>query len=325
MNENMNILFLNKFNDYWEQKLVELKTEFPDAEFSSSYDPDQRPELLKKADAVICGRLSKEEIENSPNLKLIIVHYTGLNNFPLDLIKQKGIMLANTHAQAHVVAEHAVALAFALLGRIIDFHDDLKRGFWNRSLEKDDMWTSLYNKRIGIIGFGHIGKNIASLLKPFNCYITGFKKNINMNDFEPANEISNDLSYVIEKSDVIFIALPSGDSTKLIVSKELLMKMNGKYLINVGRGDTIDEEGLYESLKHGILAGAALDVWFNYPGKKEGPVMPANKPFWELPNVVFSPHKSSHVESAIKAMIDDTFENIRSYLNSGKPKNIVNY
>ena len=154
-------------------------------------------------------------------------------------------------------------------------------------------------------------------------FFTGFKKNSVDGSSEPANEVSTDLNYVIENSDVLFIALPSSESTKKIISKELLMKMHGKYLINVGRGDTVDEEGLYESLKQGILAGAGLDVWFNYPGKQEGPVLPASKPFWELPNVVFSPHKSSHVQEAINAMIDDTFENVRSYIKTGSPKNLV--
>jgi phosphoglycerate dehydrogenase-like enzyme len=321
----MNILFLNKFNDYWKEKYRKLKEEFPEVRLTAAYEPNERSEALNSADAVICGRLSKEEIENSSNLKVIIVHFTGYNNFPVDIIKQKGIILANTHAQAHVVAEHAVALALTLLGRIIEFHDDLKQGIWNRSIENDDMWTSLYNKRVGILGFGHIGRNIGRLLKPFNCYIMGFKKSVVNKDIEPADEISNDLNYVIDKSDVLLIALPSSEQTKNIISKELLMKMHGKYLINVGRGDTVDEEGLYESLKQGILAGAALDVWFNYPGKKEGPVMPAAKPFWELPNVVFSPHKSSHVEEAIKAMIDDTFENVRSYILNGIPKNIIKF
>ena len=101
------------------------------------------------------------------------------------------------------------------------------------------------------------------------------------------------------------------------------MNMKGKFLINVGRGKTVNEDGLYESLKNGILAGAALDVWFNYPGKSDEPVLPANKPFWELPNVVFSPHKSSSVEEAVKAMTDDTFENVRLYIKTGKPGNIV--
>src|SRR3989304_5218447 len=134
----MNILFLNLFNDYWKEKFRNIKNEFPNVNFIASYEPEERPEALKKADVVICGRLTKEEIENSPNLKVIIVHFTGINNFPIDFIKQKGIILANTHAQAHVVAEHALALALTLMGKIIDFHDDLKKGIWNRSIESDD-------------------------------------------------------------------------------------------------------------------------------------------------------------------------------------------
>ncbi|HEY3250649.1 MAG TPA: NAD(P)-dependent oxidoreductase, partial [Ignavibacteria bacterium] len=206
---------------------------------------------------------------------------------------------------------------------ITQFHDDLKKGFWNRSIEEKDMWTSLYNKNVGIIGYGHIGKNIAKLLKPFNCHIIGFKKTIKESSDNLFNEVTTDLSYAIDQSQILFITLPSNESTKEIISKELLTKMNGKYIINVGRGDTVNEEGLYEALKGGILAGAALDVWFNYPGKNEEPVLPAYKPFWELPNVIFSPHKSSHVEEAVKAMIDDTFDNIRMYLKTGKPGNIV--
>lgn len=320
----MNILFLNIFNDRWKDKLKKIKLEFPDVTFTATYDPKERPGALKTADAVVCGRLSKEEIENSPSLKVIFVHFTGINNFPPDIIKQRGIILSNTHANAPVVAEHAVALAMTLLGRIIEFHEDLKKGIWNRSIESDDMWISMYGKRIGIIGYGRIGQNIARLLKPFGCRITGFKRNTENVKDEFADEISADLNYTINNNDIIFVTLPSHGSTKGIISRELLMNMKGKYFINVGRGDTVDEDGLYDSLKNGILSGAGLDVWFKYPGKSEDPVLPANKPFWELPNVVFSPHKSSHVRKAVDAMIDDTFENIRSYLKTGKPNNIVN-
>lgn len=319
----MNILFLNEFNDRWKKNLKQLKNDFPGVTFTATYDPAERPKALWLADAVVAGRLSYEEIENSPNLKVIFVHFTGFNNFPPDIIKQRKIILSNTHANAPVVAEHAVALAMTLLGRVIEFHEDLKQGIWNRTIESDDMWVSMYNKRVGIIGFGHIGQNIAKLLKPFNCHITGFRRDIENKPKDPADEVTNDLNYTIHNSDIIFITLPSSEETKGIITREILMNLKGKYLINVGRGVTVDEDGLYDSLKQGILSGAGLDVWFKYPGKSEDPVMPANKPFWELPNVVFSPHKSSHVKEAVDAMIDDTFENIRSYIKTGKPNNIA--
>ena len=99
--------------------------------------------------------------------------------------------------------------------------------------------------------------------------------------------------------------------------------MKGKYLVNVGRGETVNEEALYNALKDGTLSGAAIDVWYNYPGKKAEPVFPSHTPIYELPNVVLSPHKSSHTVEAINAMIDDTFENIRQYILTGKPGNVV--
>jgi phosphoglycerate dehydrogenase-like enzyme len=151
----MNILFLNKFNDYWKEKFYLLKKEFPGVNFIATLDPKERSIELKKTDAVITGRLLKEEIENSPNIKVIFVPFTGFNTFPLELIKTKGIILSNTHANARYVAEHAVALAFGLLGRIAEFHNDLKRGYWHRSIEKEDMWNTIQGKTIGIIGRGN--------------------------------------------------------------------------------------------------------------------------------------------------------------------------
>ncbi len=320
----MNILFLNKFNDYWKEKFYSLKKEFPDVNFIATFDPKERPVELKKADAVITGRLLKEEIENSPNLKVIFVPFTGLNTFPLEMIKAKGIILSNTHANARYVAEHAVALAFGLLGRMAEFHNDLKRGYWHRSIEDEDMWDSVQGKTIGIIGLGNIGLYIAKYLKSFDCKIIGFRRTKIEKLPENVDEVSDDLNYAINKSDIVFVTLPLSAQTKNLLSAEVLQTMKGKYLINVGRGETIDEEGLYNSLKAGILTGAALDVWYNYPGKKQEPVFPANKPFWELPNVLLSPHKSSHTIEAVNAMIDDTFENVRTYIKSGKPKQTVN-
>jgi phosphoglycerate dehydrogenase-like enzyme len=320
----MNILFLNKFNERWKEKFSALKKEFPDVNFIATYDPNERPVELAKADAVVTGRLLKKEIENSPNLKVIFVPFTGLNTFPVELIKEKGIVISNTHANARYVAEHAVALALGLLGRMAEFHNDLRKGYWHRSIEDEDMWETIQDKTIGIVGFGHIGMHIAKFLKTFGCRIIGFKKHITKNSAGYADEISNNLDHVISKSDIVFAALPLTPETKGIIDEKLLMKMNGKYLINVGRGETIDEEGMYNSLKQGILKGAALDVWYNYPGKKQEPVFPANKPFWELPNVLFSPHKSSHTIEAVNAMIDDTFENIRTYIKTGKPNQTVN-
>lgn len=319
----MRILFLNKFNDHWKNKFYSLKKEFPEINFIATFDPNERPIELSKADAVITGRLIKDEIESSPNLKVIFVPFTGINTFPVELIKEKGIIISNTHANARYVAEHAVALVFGLLGRMAEFHIDLKKGYWHRSIEDEDMWTTIQNKRVGIIGCGHIGTYIAEFLKPFGCSVIGFKRTKPEENSQFVDEISTDLIYTINNSDIIFVTLPLTDDTKNLINADVLNLMKGKYLINVGRGETVNEEALYNSLKSGVLSGAALDAWYNYPGKQDEPVLPAHLPLYELPNVLCSPHKSSHTIEAVNAMIDDTVDNVRAYLLNGKPINIA--
>jgi len=210
-----------------------------------------------------------------------------------------------------------------LLGRVAEFHNDLRKGKWSRSHDDADLWDSIQDKSVGIVGLGHIGLNIARFVKIFGCRVYGFKKTDENPDKNIIDEVSNNLELIIEKSSIIFMCLPLNSETKNLLNAEILGKMKGKYIINVGRGETISEEGLYNALKDETLKGAALDVWYNYPGKKTEPVYPANKPFWELPNVLLSPHKSSHTISAVNAMIDDTCENIRSYIITGTPKQIV--
>lgn len=316
----MRILFLSRLSEDWDAPLGKLNEEFPEIEFKINDNPEERINELQNSDAVIAGRLTAEEIETTEKLKAVIVPFTGLNNFPLDIINKKNIKLYNTHANAPYVAEHAVAMALALLGKVVEFESDLKKGKWNRTKEADDMWTSIRNKKIGILGYGHIGKNIAKYLKAFDCHIIGFGRNVNseMDDF--AVEISNNLDEVIAKSDVLFNVLPLNPETKHIINAEKIAKMKGKYIITVGRGETILEEALYNGLKDGTLAGAAIDVWYKYPGKSEEPVMPANFPFWELPNVVMSPHKSAHTAEAVRAMIEDTCQNIRKFIISQRQK-----
>ncbi len=321
----MEVVFLNRLSEHWEPGLSELENEFPGVTFTKDSSPEHRAKNLKTADAVVTGKITEEEIKNAPNLKIIFVPFTGLNGFPLQLLKKRNVLISNTHANARFVAEKAVALILALLGRVIEYHNGLKQGNWFRSFDYSDVWQSIQGKTCGILGYGNIGKNISKLLKAFDCRIIGFKKNIHKNiQMEYVDELTNNLREVIDKSNIVFVCLPLNKETKGLLSEKILSTMKGKYLVNIARGEIIDEDALYNALKDGTLAGAALDVWYKYPAKNQTePVFPANKPIYELPNVVISPHKASNTKEAIQSMIDDTIENIRLYLSTGKPKNPV--
>lgn len=323
----MNVVFLNRLSEHWRPGIEKLEKEFPNAAFKKNSNPDDRAELLITANVIITGRITEDEIRSAQNLKIIFVPFTGLNHFPLKFIKERNILISNTHAQSKYVAEKAVALALALLGRVVEYHNGLKKGNWFRLFDANDTWQSIRGKTCGILGYGSIGKNIAKILSAFECRIIGFKKHLGTRDISEytyADEITDNLTEVLDKSEIIFICLPLNNETKGLLSGKALINLQGKYLINVARGEIISENALFSALKEGTLAGAALDVWYNYPGKnQEGPVFPSNKPIYELPNVVISPHKSSNTTDAVNAMIDDTLENIRSYLLTGKTKNAV--
>ncbi len=322
----MEVVFLNNLSEHWEPGLSNLEKDFPDIKFIKNSNHEERLKLLRSADAVITGRLTKEEIENAPNLKIVFVPFTGLNSFPLELLKERNILISNTHANAAFVAEKAVAMILALLGRVVEYHNGLKQGEWFRSFDYSDTWKSIQGKTCGILGYGTIGKNIAKILKAFGCKIIGFKKHIDKNpeEYKYADELSNNLTEVIDKSEIVFVCLPLNTETKGLLTSGVMSLMEGKYLVNIARGEIINEDALYTALKDGTLAGAALDVWYKYPGKNQNePVYPSNKPIYDLPNVVISPHKASNTKEAIVAMIDDTLENIRTYLLTGKTKNLI--
>ncbi len=322
----MQVVFLNKLSEHWEPGLSNLEKEFRNTRFIRNSNPEDRARLIKTAGAVVTGRLSKEEIEIAQYLKIVFVPFTGLNSFPLQLLKERNILISNTHANAKFVAEKAVALILALLGRVVEYHNGLKQGKWFRSFDYDDTWHSIQGKTCGILGYGNIGENIAKMLKAFDCKIIGFKKHLGSDPAEirHADELSNNLPEVLNKSDVIFVCLPINNETKELLTSEILSSMEGKYLVNISRGEIVNEDALYAALKDGTLAGAALDVWYKYPGKNQDePVFPSKRPIHELPNVVISPHKASNTAEAIQAMISDTLENVRAFLLTGKTKNLI--
>lgn len=325
----MKLLFLHKHNSYWDKKFEELKSEFKDLQILFINDKNSSKEkLLKEVDGIIGGFISEDEIDIAENLRIIFVPFAGVEQLPMKKLKEKNILVSNAHGNGKFVAERAVALALALLGKVIPFHNDLKNGVWHGFSVGEsvfDSWISIQDKSIGILGFGAIGQNIAKFLKPFGVKINIFK--YNKIDYLPKNvdNVFYNIDEVINESDILFLSLPLTEHTYEIINKERLMNMYNKYIVNVGRGRLISEEGLYLSLKEGILKGAALDVWFNYPTAEKKNVMPSKYPIWEFENVVLSPHVGGYSYHATTAGIDYTIDSIRSYIRNGKSLSIVDY
>jgi phosphoglycerate dehydrogenase-like enzyme len=146
--------------------------------------------------------------------------------------------------------------------------------------------------------------------------VYGWRRKVGQAVPEGFDAVLPDLASVIGKAEIVFVALPATPATEGILTREILASMRGKFLVNVGRGSLVDEEGLYLALRDGVLKGAAIDTWYQYP--KEGRVGPPSRfPIQELGNVVLSPHVGGSTNQAKERTADRTIANIAQYLRTG--------
>lgn len=283
------------------------------ADVSVVYD-DAPISKLQNTEVLITTSINSDMLANMPHLKAIFVPKTGLDRFPLDEIKTRKILLVNTHVNSQIIAEHALALALALLHRTCEFHKDLCNGMWYGN-GIDYKWHSLQDMRVGIVGYGHIGKNIDRLIenlcKEVLILDRGKERVLNKIPVSSFEEL-------LQRSDLLFLALPEKPDTINLINEFNIPILQGKYLVNIGRASVCDEESLYYGLEKKILAGYASDVWFCEPNKmnRTQKRFPSRFPFHELPNVILSPHCATHEINAHERYIEDTIKNCLSYLSS---------
>jgi len=315
----MKILIDLKYNSYLEKKIRAIRRNHPKVEIYT--DVERAP--IEEIEVFMGGTLPTAALKAASALKLIQVHYTGVNHLPLGLLKKRGVRVMNTHGGSDWVAEKAVGLLLAFLGRVAEFHHDLKQERWHGFVigaGLEDSWTSVRGKTVGILGTGSVGLGCANLLKPFGCKLMGFRKSAI--PLDPFEEISTDIDLVLTNSDIVINTLPLTNETRGLLSSERLMEMGGKILINVGRGPVIDEEGLYRALSGNVLVGAALDTWYTYPeGRTIG--APSRFPIHNLKNVLLSPHVGGFTKDALRANIDDSFDNLNAFLADGSLRSEV--
>lgn len=299
----INIGFMN---DYIEERINSLRKEFS---IDIVYDDYAG---LDDVDVLLATSLSEGDLETQDKLKAIFVPFTGLNKFPLMKIEEEGIYISNTHAKAHIVAERGLALTLALMGKVIPYDQELRnndrwltREFWG-----SEFWNSLYNKKCGIVGMGSIGRNTKKLLKPFNCKIINLKRDEKKG---MADIYSEDINGLLDESDVIFLTCALNEETKHLINKSNIHLLKNKFIINVSRGNVIEEEALYAALEEKIILGAAIDVWYQYP-KNSKTMKPSKYDLSKFNNIVMSPHASCHAEEAKHTYYEDIFNQIENYI-----------
>ncbi|MBD3258107.1 hydroxyacid dehydrogenase [candidate division GN15 bacterium] len=224
-------------------------------------------------------KVTKEYVDNAPNLKLVIRGGVGLDNVDIPYCQSKGILVYNTaEASSVAVAELAFAMMIAMPNHIVKADTTMREKTWAK---KELKRTELLGKTLGILGLGRIGSALATRAKAFGMRVVAFDPFVNFSDF---SQMITDIDEVLSMSDYLSMHLPLMDSTKGFLNKERIAKMkDGAYVINTGRGKTAVEEDVAEALKSGKLAGYANDVWYSDPPDWDSPLISA-------PNTLLAPH-----------------------------------
>ncbi len=272
---------------------------------------------LEGVDIFIGKMLDGAKLAKADRLKAVFAYKTGVEDFPLEELKKRGILLCNSHVNSDIIAQYAFGLALTLVNRIADFDKKMRKGDWSA---ENPYWKSLFSMKAGILGFGGIGRAIGEILLRNEIPVY----TLNRGKYYPQNICTaNTLEELCKAVDILFIALPDTAQTENIIDADILAKLKGKYIVNVGRGNCIDERALYSCLKEGSLAGAAIDTWRSKPKNGEKPYFPFTEKFDKLDNIVLSSHKAMQVCDGHARYVEDVTANVQMYLDGKQPKNMI--
>jgi len=279
------------------------------------FEADQLIKIIPGFDGYIAGldAITRDAIFVADRLKVIARYGVGVDKVDLDAAREKGIIVTNTpNANASSVAELTVGLIIALIRQIHVANAATRAGEWPRL-----HGISLEGKTVGIYGFGAIGQRVARRLNSFGCKLIVYDPYLDIN---AADELKVEVvtqDDIIQRSDILSLHCPAVDETRGMVNADFLAQMKpDSYLINMARGEILNEAALYEAIQKGHLAGAALDVFSQQPPDPDNPLL-------KLPQVILTPHMGAHTDSATYHMGLGALQNCLAVLRGEEPPNKV--
>lgn len=282
-----------------------------------------KPEELKACIGEYSGliirsatKVTEEIIGSAHSLKVIGRAGSGLDNVDKAAASKKGIVVMNTPGGNTVTtAEHAVAMLFAVARMIPQATASMKQGKWEK---KKFMGVELFNKTLGIVGLGAIGGQVAAKAQGLEMNVIAFDPFLNEEKAETMGIRKVSLDDLFSESDFITIHTPMTTDTKYLINSSTISKMkNGVRIINCARGGIINEQDLYEAMKSGKVAGAALDVFEKEP--------PENNPLLTLDNLICTPHLGASTEEAQENVAVAVADQVADYLVHGTIRHAVNF
>nr|WP_314052873.1 D-2-hydroxyacid dehydrogenase [uncultured Neisseria sp.] len=289
----------------------------------SSYGTTEAHETLERirgADIVITNKvvISAQAFAENPQLKLVAVTATGVNNVDVEAAKQNSTAVCNIRAYGNEsVAEHAFMMMITLMRNLPAYQRDVAAGLWENSpffCHLGAPMRDLNGKTLAIFGRGNIGKTLAT-------YAQAFKMKVVFAEHKHAETVRDgyvSFDEAVRTADALSLHCPLTPETANMIGEAELQQMKpGAILINCGRGGLVDEAALVAALKYGQIGGAGFDVLTQEPPRDGNPLLKAR-----LPNLIVTPHIAWASQEAANRLFDILLDNINRFV-AGNPQNLV--
>lgn len=309
------LIRLNQLEDEHRASLRSIiESKGDEAIFVTQMSPD--PELLKTADAVI-GNLDIPALQQIPDLKWVQLNSSGADSYAKEgALKEDTILTCATGAYGIGIAEYMVAELLNMMKHIPAYYDHQKEGVWT-DLGKVQ---SPMGKRVLVVGTGNIGIEFARRMRAFGSEVVGIRRRAGVCP-EAFSEIHtmDELRQEIARADIIALTLPGTPATYHLFDEETLLACKkGSYLINVGRGNVVDNQALVKETVWSNFAGIYLDVCEVEP-------LPDKDPLYAVPNLLLTPHITGnfHLDITVQNIYDICVHNYLAFKGEGSFKSVV--
>lgn len=281
---------------------------------------DQITSRLAGASIVICNKLQlrRDALSKLPELKLIAIAATGVDNIDLEFCREGGIAVCNTRGYATTsVPEHVLMLMLALRRSLIAYHGEVRRGVWQQAQQfclLNHPINDLKGATLGIVGYGKIGQSLQQLAVALGMSVL-IAEHKGMETVRPGRTLFTE---VLMNSDVLSLHCPLNEETKNLISvAELNLMKSNSILVNTARGGLVDDQALLDALHQGRIAGAGIDVLRNEPPRNGNALVEAN-----YPNLIVTPHNAWASRQAMEQLAEQLIANLEAFVR-GEPQNLV--
>ena len=313
--------------DVVDDKSIRTLSKYSKVDKLADLTEDRLDEVLPSIDCLLVfswpSQLTNERLQKMTSLRFIQSILAGVNHIPFASLNKSVIVSSNAGAYSDEVAEYALALLLSAAKRVVELHVSLRDQKWTlkRTLDEGSEITVLREKVLGILGFGGIGSVVGRIAKPFGMQIYAYSRKKSAARGVKFFTGPGGLSELLKKSDGVVLALPLTSQTAKIMNAERLSEMRKDgILVNVARGELVDEKAMYEHLVANPNFRYATDVWW-YRENRES--LKTDFPFLSLPNFIGTPHVSGPSGLATGQPVKLAVENTIRYLKGLRPRNIV--